>query len=73
MHPEPMTDEEHQVMDLLTQVANLMLNWAPQDHPDRNEITTKVHDLQHMVMAQAAARAYPDRYRPIGRSPNSTD
>jgi transcriptional regulator with XRE-family HTH domain len=31
---------------------------------DLAEFAAHVHDLQHAVMARAAVRAYPDRYRP---------
>lgn len=34
---------------------------------DLAEFASRVHDLQHAVMAQAAARAYPDRYRLAGQ------
>lgn len=34
-----------------------------QEH-DLREFAAHVHDLQHAVMARAAVRAYPDRYRP---------
>lgn len=31
---------------------------------DPADFAAHVHDLQHAVMARAAVRAYPDRYRP---------
>lgn len=34
---------------------------------DKQEAATHVHALQNMILAQAAARAYPRRYRLIGR------
>ena len=33
---------------------------------DVQEAVDKIHQLQHAVAAQAAARAYPDRYRLLG-------
>lgn len=33
---------------------------------DCRELVVHVHAIQHAVMAQAAARAYPDTYRPLG-------
>jgi len=33
---------------------------------DLGEIAGHIHGIQHAVMSQAAARAYPDRYRLLG-------
>ena len=33
---------------------------------DLCEVVDKIHQLQHVVLAQAAARAFPARYRKLG-------
>jgi hypothetical protein len=33
---------------------------------DRDELTAHVHALQHAIMAQAAARAFPAEFRLLG-------
>jgi hypothetical protein len=33
---------------------------------DRREVTALIHSIQNAILAQAAARAYPDRYRLLG-------
>jgi len=40
---------------------------------DIAEMVDKVHQLQAMVLAQAAARAYPDMYRPLGGWPGKVE
>lgn len=39
---------------------------GPTREADLNEIVVHVHALQNFVLAQAAARAYPDTYRLAG-------
>lgn len=39
---------------------------GPTRDPDLAELIVHVHALQHAVMAQAAARAYPETYRRLG-------
>lgn len=41
---------------------------GPTRDADLNEAVHHVHALQHMIMAQAAARMYPDRLRLLGSS-----
>lgn len=74
----PLTPDEHRLLDLLGEVANQFQvvlnaseeegytgNSAVRDH-DWNEVAIEIHHLQARVMAQAAARSYPDRYRRLG-------
>lgn len=64
------TDELH-ALELLTEFVNLtsrIVGPGRTRQGDMNEIATRVHDLQHLVMAQAAARAYPDRFRLLGKT-----
>ena len=65
-----MTDAEHRVVALLGEAFTLYAQEIVADGPTRShdvgEFAARTHDLQHAVMAQAAARAYPDLYRLAG-------
>ena len=66
---ELLTDEEHKCMALLSDVHALLLSICGNRdtrHGDMREIVSYVHQLQRVVLAQAGARAYPDRYRALG-------
>jgi hypothetical protein len=70
---ELMTEAEHHAMDLTAELWNLLageviLN-GPGGHGDREELAAAIHVIQRMVLGQAAARAYPDRYRLLGGWP----
>ena len=39
---------------------------GPQAEADWAEAADKIHQLQTMILAQAAARAYPELFRPLG-------
>lgn len=39
---------------------------GPSRKHDLQELMKPIHDIQRAVMAQAAARAYPELYRPLG-------
>ena len=39
---------------------------GPSREADLHELVIHIHAIQHAVMANAAARAYPDLYRPLG-------
>ena len=39
---------------------------GPSRTADLQELIHHIHAIQHTVMAQAAARAYPELYRPLG-------
>lgn len=45
--------------------GRIVADGPTRDH-DLNEACARIHDLQHAVMAQAAARAYPGSYRRLG-------
>ena len=70
MTDELLTELEHSTIDLLGMVyANIVRISGKSEKVrkfDLAEVALHVHNLQHMVMAQAASRAYPDRYRLIG-------
>ncbi len=69
-----MTADEHAAMDLLVSLVRVLRkitgdNGYNSDN-DRAEWVYKIHDLQSLVMSQAAARAYPERYRLLGATLN---
>lgn len=66
---ELLTSEEHQAMQLTADLWNLLNRIVGQGRSragDLGEICTHIHNLQHAILAQAAARAYPERYRLLG-------
>lgn len=68
--PDLLTLEEREALDISASLANALrriIGEGPQAENDWSEAAAKIHDLQHMVMAQAAARAYPDSFRLLGQ------
>lgn len=66
---ELLTDEEHKCMALLSDVHTLFSSICGNRdtrHEDMREMVSYVHQLQRAVLAQAGARAYPDKYRALG-------
>jgi hypothetical protein len=64
-----LTAEEHEAIDLTGQLAILMgriVGEGPTRTGDLNEVVQRIQAIQQMILAQAAARAYPDRYRLLG-------
>jgi hypothetical protein len=65
-----LTDAEFEAMEHLISFVNVMAERVVGNGPTRgadlNEIVDKVHQLQAGIMAQAAARAYPDEFRLLG-------
>lgn len=70
--PDPLlTDDEHAVMKTTADLWNGLCKITGRDqtrNADLAEACAHVHAIQHMVLAQAAARAYPDQYRLLGES-----
>lgn len=67
-----LTPDEHRAMDLTAQLADalaVIVGDGPTRAHDLNELAGYVHLIQHAILAQAAARAYPDRYRLLGGPP----
>ncbi len=65
-----LTSLEHETLELTAKVANnlrAIIGDGPQAAHDWNEAAAKIHDLQHLILAQAAARAYPTTYRLLGQ------
>jgi hypothetical protein len=67
---ELLTLAEHHAMklaaELMGYVAREIIGDGMSRRQDLAELAIHVHGIQNMVMAQAAARAYPDRYRLLG-------
>lgn len=64
-----LTKDELEFMDLSAELANLfssIVGHGPSRDGDLREGVDKIHQLQHTVMAQAAARAFPERFRLLG-------
>lgn len=67
----PLTDQEHAAISACADAWNAIVpivGDGPTREQDLNEIAAHIHALQHFVMAQAAARAYPDLYRLAGET-----
>jgi hypothetical protein len=62
-----LTEDEHEAIGLLGQAASLFIREMPQDHSaDANEFIAIIHQAQHFIMANAAAREFPHLYRRAG-------
>ena len=67
--PALLTEDEHRALADSAQLWNLLctiVGHGPTRNGDLNELSTHIHAIQRTVMKQAAARAYPDRYRLLG-------
>jgi hypothetical protein len=65
-----LTQKERDVLTLLTDAWSGFLEIAGNGETreaDLAEVTSKIHDLQHVVLAQSAARMYPDEFRLLGQ------
>jgi hypothetical protein len=67
-----LTQAEQDAIDLAgrlyTRIAEDVAGHGPTRDADLAEICAAVHVIQHAVMAQAAARAYPGAYRLLGET-----
>jgi len=65
-----LTTAERKALELTGELANLVhhqvISGGPMHDHDWNEFAMRIHAVQHMIMAQAAARAYPDDFRLLG-------
>lgn len=65
-----LTDAEHRAMALTADLWNLLarevVGYNTSRGGDLRELGAHIHAIQHAVLSQAAARAYPDRYRLLG-------
>jgi hypothetical protein len=53
--------------ELMRLMAGITGN-GPTREADLPEAAHRIHGIQHMILAQAAGRAYPDRYRLLGEA-----
>lgn len=64
-----LTPDEHKTVRLAGELWNQLCRAIP-DGPTRDadlhELVVHIHAIQHAVMANAAARAYPATYRLLG-------
>lgn len=70
MTTDGLTADEIEAMDLTARLANIcvvIVGSGPTRQGDLNELITHIHNIQHAIMAQAAARAHPDRFRLLGQ------
>lgn len=69
--PDLLTADELHALALTSALAGAMheiIGDGPAAHGDLAEAVAAIHVLQRMIGAQAAARAYPQRYRLLGRA-----
>jgi len=68
---ELLTEDEHEAIRLSGQLWNLLnrivkAGGGEAQDGDIRELIQPIHQIQRAVLCNAAARAYPDRYRPLG-------
>lgn len=71
-----LTEAEHEAVQTAGALAGMLsrvVGDGPNRTPDLNELLVHVHAIQHAVLAQAAARAYPDLYRLLASSLNNRE
>lgn len=68
--PELLTEAEHRAIELTAELWNLLvqevLGMEASRDGDTAELCVHIHGIQRAVLAQAAARAYPGKYRLLG-------
>lgn len=70
--PELLTPPELEVMDRTADLVNMVagvMGHGPTREGDWAEFVFHVHGIQRMILKQAAARAYPGRFRLLGEDP----
>ena len=65
-----LTDDEHEAIrlagELYTHIADKVCGIGVTREADLAELRVKIHDIQHTIMAQVAAREHPDELRLMG-------
>lgn len=66
-----MTDAEHKAMEMTAELFNHISQHVIGSNEvarsaDIPELAMHIHDLQRMIMSQAACRAFPNQYRLLG-------
>lgn len=71
MENELLTRDEHLALkttgDLWEQLQGI-IGTGPTTLQDALELATHIHAIQNTILAQAAARRYPDKYRLLGQT-----
>jgi hypothetical protein len=66
-----LTELEHQTIEVTAELAGLLsqvVGNGPTRKADLDELVGHLHNIQHAVMGQAAAREYPHRFRLLGQT-----
>jgi hypothetical protein len=67
-----LTPDELAAMDLTGLLANQLARIVGQGDNRQNDLAellgNHIHGIQHAIMSQAAARAYPEKFRLLGES-----
>lgn len=67
-----LTDAERQAMDCTAELTGIVcqrvIGHGPTRDSDIREFIDKIHQIQHVILSQAAARAHPDWYRLLGET-----
>lgn len=70
--PDLLTDDERKALaltaELTTLVCGKVIARGEGYLGDTTEFVAHIHDIQRMIMSQAAGRAYPDQYRLLGET-----
>lgn len=75
MYKELLTELEHEAIEDAGKLWNKLNTIVGNDETrsdDLAEFYTAIHAIQRGVMKQAAARAYPDKYRLLGETIDSS-
>jgi hypothetical protein len=67
-----LTAQEKDAIGLTVELADMLdriVGDGPTRDADLTELISHVHAIQRSIMAQAAARAYPDKFRLLGGEP----
>lgn len=73
---QALTEFEHQIADRIAGLAGdfmVLVGDTETAEADFGEILPHLHALQMVVLAQAASRAHPGRYRSVGEHRDDTD
>lgn len=64
-----LSDIEQKTLDLTAELTNNLHQitaWGRTRESDLAELHSHIHSIQNAILAQAAARNYPDKYRLLG-------
>jgi len=70
MHKSLLTPYELEALDLAAKLATWcgLIVEGPNREKDLGEIIAHIHAVQQALLSQAGARAYPDKFRLLGRT-----